>query len=249
MNIDINCDLGEGADLRSCDRDAQIMPFISRCNIACGGHAGTPEIMGRSIENALKNSLKIGAHPSYPDRENFGRKSLVIPQNKLLDSLCAQVNQLENIARSLGATLDHIKLHGALYNDTESNRELAESIITLLDKEYPSLKIIGLANAAMQFAAAKQNKTFIREGFMDRQYLSNNQLAPRSMAGAVIAETEQCLQQAICLAKGLEFNDYLGEKLQFSVDTICLHGDNPQAPIIARQLNQHLNANGVSIAR
>ncbi|WP_444943472.1 5-oxoprolinase subunit PxpA [Microbulbifer sp. ZKSA006] len=247
MNIDINCDLGEGTDLHSCDRDAQIMPFISRCNIACGGHAGTPAIMARSIENALQNNLKIGAHPSYPDRDNFGRKSLDIPQTKLLDSLCEQIDRLENIAHQLGAKLDHIKLHGALYNDAESNREMAKSITTLFNKRYPSLKVLGLANGAMQLTAP--HKAFIREGFIDRQYLSDHQLAPRSLSNAVISEIERCLEQATCLAKGLEFKDYHGGKLLFSVDTLCLHGDNPQAPAIARQLYQHLNTNGVSIVR
>ncbi|AWF79839.1 lactam utilization protein LamB [Microbulbifer sp. A4B17] len=249
MNIDINCDLGEGTDLHSCDRDAQIMPFISRCNIACGGHAGTPEIMSRSIENALQNSLKIGAHPSYPDRKNFGRKSLAISKKKLLDSLCEQIGQLENIAQELGAKLDHIKLHGALYNDAESNIELAKSIIRLFNEVYPSLKIVGLANGAMQFAASEKSKSIIREGFMDRQYLNKSQLAPRSLTNAIITETEKCLEQAVCLAKGLQFKDYHGGKLQFFVDTICLHSDNPQAPVIAKQLKQHLKANGVSIAR
>ncbi|MCO1334259.1 5-oxoprolinase subunit PxpA [Microbulbifer sp. OS29] len=249
MHIDINCDLGEGTDLSSCGRDAQIMSFISRCNIACSGHAGTPEIMERSIENALHANLKIGAHPSYPDRDNFGRESIAISPERLLESLCEQISQLTSIARQLETELDHIKLHGALYNDAEANIQLAENITTLFAGEYPSLKILGLANGAMETAASGQGRVFIREGFMDRQYLNESQLAPRSLPKALITDTAKCLNQATCLAKNLPFKDYYGGKLQFNVDTICLHGDSPQAPALAEQLTHYFMANGLSIDR
>ncbi|GAB2894498.1 5-oxoprolinase subunit PxpA [Microbulbifer echini] len=247
MKIDINCDLGEGDDLHSCHKDARIMPFISRCNIACGGHAGSPEIMARSIENALLNNLKIGAHPSYPDRDNFGRKSLPISQMELLDSLFWQVNQLHEIARKFDTKLDHIKLHGALYNDAETNRYLAEGIITLLSREYPLLKIIGLANGAMEAIATEKNRLFYREGFIDRQYLNTGQLVPRSLPDSVLHDIDSCLERAVALARGSRFTSYHGTPLQFSVDTICLHGDNPEAVNIAQRLASYLQLHGLSI--
>ncbi|BBM00736.1 5-oxoprolinase subunit PxpA [Microbulbifer sp. GL-2] len=247
MEIDINCDLGEGSDLTSCERDALIMPFISRCNIACGAHAGTPAIMRRSLENALQNNLIIGAHPGYPDRENFGRKSIKVPLSELLNSIHEQIERLQNLTREAGTKLDHIKLHGALYNDVEANMDLAEEIIALLSREYPSLKIIGLANAAMEAVATKQSRIFYREGFIDRQYLNTGRLAPRSLPGSALSDIDNCLERAVALAKGSSFTSYHGTPLQFSVDTICLHGDNPEAVNIAQRLASYLQLNGLSI--
>ncbi|WP_226648812.1 5-oxoprolinase subunit PxpA [Microbulbifer variabilis] len=247
MEIDINCDLGEGFDLTSCERDAQIMPFISRCNIACGGHAGNLDIMRRSIHNAQQHNLKIGAHPSYPDRENFGRKSVTISQNQLIDSLYTQLEQLQVLANEAGTQLDHLKLHGALYNDAEADQLIARRIIALLSQEYPSLKIIGLANGAMEAASAENNRIFYREGFMDRQYLNEEKLAPRDLPGSVLNNIDHCLERAVALAKGTGITSYHGRQLKFSVDTICLHSDSPAAVHIAEKLVNHLQLHGLSI--
>ncbi|WP_299946553.1 5-oxoprolinase subunit PxpA [uncultured Microbulbifer sp.] len=247
MHIDINCDLGEGSDISSCGRDASIMPFISRCNIACGGHAGSPEIMRLSIANALQHQLQIGAHPGYPDRVNFGRKSIKLSRNELLDSLQDQIGLLRTFIAEAGAELDHIKLHGALYNDAESNEELAEQILIFFAQEYPNMKIVGLANGAMEAVGKKFNTAFIREGFMDRRYLSKKKLAPRALPGSVITDPKSCLDQALALARGETFSGYRGAPIQLSVDTICLHGDTPTAPIIAKQLMRHLRKNGLTI--
>ncbi|GAA5446021.1 5-oxoprolinase subunit A 3 [Microbulbifer sp. NBRC 101763] len=247
MHIDINCDLGEGVDLASCEKDAQLMPFISRCNIACGAHAGSLEIMRLSVINARKHQLQVGAHPSYPDRENFGRKSIKISINQLLDSLYEQLELLQGLTQEVGAHLDHIKLHGALYNDAEADIVLARKITSLLNEEYPSLKIIGLANGAMEVIAKEKGRIFYREGFMDRQYLTPDKLAPRSLPGSVLSNVDLCLERAVALAKGKKFASYHGTPLKFSVDTICLHGDNPQAVNIAQRLINHLHHHGLSI--
>lgn len=223
------------------------MPFISRCNIACGAHAGSPEIMRLSIINARKHQLKVGAHPSYPDRETFGRKSIQIPLNQLLNSLHEQLELLQGFAQEAGTHLDHIKLHGALYNDTEADIVLARKIISFLVEEYPSLKIIGLANGAMEAIAREKGRIFYREGFMDRQYLTPDKLAPRSLPGSVLNDVDCCLERAIALAKGKRFTSYHGTPLEFSVDTICLHGDNPEALIIAQRLINHLRYHGLNI--
>ncbi|MFC6634536.1 5-oxoprolinase subunit PxpA [Microbulbifer taiwanensis] len=245
--IDINCDLGEGRTAIDCERDAQIMPYISRCNIACGGHAGNDITMRLSLANAQKDRLIIGAHPGYPDPENFGRRSLPMEAGQLLESIDQQVMKLQSFAADTGASLDHIKLHGALYNDAESDRDLAEQITEHIIANYSSLKIMGLANGEMEAAASKRGHPFIREGFMDRRYLNDRQLAPRTLDGSVITDLAPCLEQALCLAKGLPFVSYYGNPLQFSVDSICLHGDNPNAPAIAQQLLQHMKRHGVAV--
>ncbi|SHG19110.1 UPF0271 protein [Microbulbifer donghaiensis] len=247
QKIDINCDLGEGETSADCQRDALIMPHISRCNIACGGHAGNLDTMQLSVDNARKNRLIVGAHPGYPDRENFGRRSLDIGFEHLLASVGEQVRRLQGVARAAGTQLDHIKLHGALYNDAEANSELAENITAFVAAEFPQLKILGLANAQMEIAAQRYRHAFIREGFMDRRYLNNHQLAPRAMENSVIADTELCLEQALRLATGQIFQSISGDELQFSVDSICLHGDNTNAPSIAQQLVRYLHLHDIKV--
>lgn len=245
--IDINCDLGEGKSIADYARDAHIMPFISRCNIACGGHAGNADTMRTSVANAQKNNLLIGAHPGYPDPENFGRVSLKMDMETLLESVGNQIEKLQKIAGENGASLGHIKLHGALYNDAESDAELAQNLAEFFAKEFSHLKIMGLANAEMKSAAQKAGLSFIREGFMDRRYLNDHQLAPRSLEDSVITDLQQCQEQALSLVCGLPFHSHSGDALQFSVDSLCLHGDNPKAPKIARALLQFLQGKGIQV--
>ncbi|MFV8784144.1 5-oxoprolinase subunit PxpA [Microbulbifer sp. SA54] len=248
-SVDINCDLGEGRTRADCQRDARLMPFISRCNIACGGHAGSATTMALSLENAALHNLAIGAHPSYPDREHFGRASMSLETDQLLQSLCEQVHSLKHIADARTLALDHVKLHGALYNDAEADDALAEKIVGLFAREFPELRILGLANGAMERAARKIGQPVIREGFMDRRYLSAHQLAPRNMPGAVINSFDACLQQVISLCAGTPFPSIHGDPLQITADSICLHGDNTDAEKIARDLAAALSRAGYEIKR
>lgn len=245
--VDINCDLGEGTAATDCARDALIMPFISRCNIACGGHAGNDTTMALTVGNAKQNRLAIGAHPGYPDREHFGRRSLSIATPELLENIAAQIERLSAIAAQQHCTLDHIKLHGALYNDAEADPGLASSILEMVKVRFPKLKVLGLANAAMEQAAQKTGLLFLREGFMDRRYLNDHQLSPRTMQGAVIKDFSQCLQQTLALIHGETFTSIRGEPLCFTADSICLHGDNIHAPAIATRLFRALQQAGVEV--
>ncbi|WP_299596239.1 5-oxoprolinase subunit PxpA [uncultured Microbulbifer sp.] len=244
-SIDINCDLGEGSDDADCARDARLMQFISRCNIACGGHAGNARTMALSLQNARKNGIAAGAHPGYPDPENFGRTSLAMSRQDLLASLRDQIHALQKLAAEEQVALSHIKLHGALYNDAESDEGLAEALVQMIAREFPELEILALANAALERAAFKYRHPVLREGFMDRRYLNDHQLSPRNLPGAVIHDFEQCRKQVLALARGEPFLSINGEPLQFSVDTLCLHGDNPHAESIAQQLQQALLRAGI----
>ena len=247
-SIDINCDLGEGQSASDCQRDARIMHYISRCNIACGGHAGNANTMALSLENARKHSLKVGAHPGYPDQENFGRISLPMTNAQLLTALHEQITGLQRLAFEQGVELDHLKLHGALYNDAEANDELATAIVQFIRDEFPQLRILGLANAAMEKAAASLAHPFLREGFMDRRYLHQARLAPRSMPGSVIESFDDCLTQVLALTRGTPFPSIEGSALTFSVDSICLHGDTAGAEEIARKLHTQLAQCGITVA-
>ena len=248
MTIDINCDLGEGSTREDADNDALLMPYLSSCNIACGGHAGNAETIGYAITDALENQLKIGAHPGYPDPDNFGRQTRTYSEKEVIAFLRQQMDLFLTIAEKNNAKLNHIKLHGALYNDVEQDLELANIIANFISGSFPSIEVYGLAQGTFQKACEKKNLNFIAEGFIDRRYTPDNKLAPRTIDGAVITDDELCIEQAIALANNKSIQSITGEMIKPVVKTICLHGDNDNALIIAKKLHQALSENNISIA-
>lgn len=247
LTIDINCDLGEGSTLQDCDNDALLMPYISSCNIACCGHAGNAETVDASIKNALLHDLKIGAHPSYPDQVNFGRDSLNLSTADVVTSLKEQLDLFVNILNDNNATLHHIKLHGALYNDVEKNLELANAIVDFFVESFSTISIYGLAQGSFQTVCENKKLNFVPEGFIDRRYETEVSLLSRSEPGAVITEDNQCIQQAIAFAKGQPIVSSTGALISPKVETICLHGDNENALSIAKSLHQEFENNGISV--
>ncbi|MDP5031122.1 5-oxoprolinase subunit PxpA [Paraglaciecola sp.] len=247
-SVDINCDLGEGLTIADCEQDALLMPFLSRCNIACGGHAGNHVTMPITLRNALSHGLLCGAHPGYPDKNHFGRVSLNIARSELLDSLVTQIKDLQLHAQALGIELQHIKLHGALYNDAEQSLELASHICQMVAQHFAQLAVLGLPQAAMQQAAQQHGLLFLAEGFMDRAYLSTGQLAPRTQAGAVYTDSEQCIEQVLAILNQRLVTTFDGKQLQLEVDTLCLHGDSQIALHLASTLQDRLSAKNWIIA-
>jgi UPF0271 protein len=245
--IDINCDLGEGKSLIDCEHDAKIMPYISSCNIACGGHAGDESIIKQSLLNAKLNGLKVGAHPGYEDKANFGRISLDISVEEVVASIQKQLDLFLRIASELNIAIYHIKFHGALYNDLEKQPRLASKLAQLLKRNYASLKVYGLANGEFEKQCTDLNIEFVSEGFMDRTYLSSGHLTPRSEENAVLTEQDQSIAQAISLASNQEIKTSDGEIITPQVKTICLHGDNPEAITIAKALHIELTSAGFLI--
>lgn len=246
-NIDINCDLGEGKTIEDCAMDEQLMPYISRCNIACGGHAGNNATMRETLKNAQQHGVKCGAHPGYPDLENFGRASLKMGGKQLLTSIWGQIQQLDFIAHELDQPLEHIKLHGALYNDVEKSPELANALCQFFAEHYAHFTLVGLAGGAMEIAATQCELTFLREGFIDRAYLKSKQLAPRSMQGAVYSNAQQCINQVLALVNKKPFTTLDGERLVLEVDTLCLHGDSLIALEVAKGVYSELNHQGCQL--
>ena len=237
VTIDINCDLGEGRTLADGDNDALLMPYLSSCNIACGGHAGNLETIDYAIKNALQHQLKIGAHPGYPDQDNFGRESLGLSVDGVIASLLQQLDLFLGVLNKNNATLNHIKLHGALYNDVEYDRELADVVADYFLEGFPDIHIFGLAQGQFQMVCESKNLKFIPEGFMDRRYQTNGTLSPRTETGAVITEERHCIQQAIALARKQPVVSSTGALISPEVETICLHGDNENALSIVRELH------------
>lgn len=226
--IDLNADLGEG-DLY----DAELMAIVSSCNIACGGHAGDDESMRATIASAIANNVAIGAHPSYPDRGGFGRRSAYLAGDDLRVSLIAQISELVSAAKEQGATLVHVKPHGALYNDAVNDRELADMVASCVVAAVPGAAFVGLPNSEMQYAASRHSLNFVAEGFIDRAYQDDGQLVPRSEPGAVHKSLERILPQAVSLVG--------------NVDTLCIHGDTPGAVEAATAVRNALEKQGVKI--
>ncbi len=247
--IDINCDLGEGINEFDYEKDQRLMQYISSCNIACGGHAGNALTMNRSLANAKAAAINIGAHPGYPDKTNFGRVSMSITVDKLKESLYSQIQTLLAHAEKIQAQITYIKFHGALYNDIESDDGLAEELVKFCQQHFPSMSLLGLAEGQLKKFCQHFGVQFIAEGFMDRRYLANSKLSSRSLENSVISDKQIAIEQAIALSLGRPFLTLDNSSLTLSVDSICLHGDNPNAEETAKALVKSLESHGIVIAR
>lgn len=241
-SIDLNADLGEG-----CASDAELLCVVSSCNIACGGHAGDADSMARTVQLAIANGVAVGAHPSYPDREDFGRRSLSMGGDELYESLTSQVESLLDIAGELGARVRHLKPHGALYNDAAGSAELAD-IVARVAAELPGdVCLVGPPGSELECAAAGNDLVFIAEAFVDRAYRPDGRLAPRSEQGAVYADVERMVAQALSLATSNEVTTADGTIVSVPARTFCVHGDTPGAAEAARSIRSALEANGIAI--
>lgn len=242
-SVDLNADLGEGDP-----HDAELLGIVSSCNIACGGHAGDEESMKTTIELALDNGVAIGAHPSYPDREGFGRRSGFTAANALAEPLREQLRNLNGVAARLGAVVSHVKPHGALYNDAANDEALAEVVASAVVDMPARCALVGQPSSALEHAAQALGIPFVAEAFVDRAYLADGRLVPRSEPGAVYDDPEAMAVQAILLAVTQRVNSIDAQSIEVRADTLCIHGDTPNAPDAARAVRDALQARGVTIA-
>lgn len=245
QSIDLNADLGEDESKAGIARDLAMMDVISSCNIACGGHAGSPENMRRMLIAAKIGSVSAGAHPSYPDRANFGRESLDIATSDLAASLKLQLATAKEAAASVGIALSHIKPHGALYNDAQDRRDLADILVELAN--YEKLPLVGMAETVLAQTAKKSGVRYLDEAFIDRRYTDDSRLAPRNERGAVIEDDRARVAQAMALANGKSIIASSGRNLHISAKTLCLHSDSEGALQTARKVRLKLEQAGFSI--
>lgn len=241
-SIDLNADLGEGEST-----DAALLGVVSSCSVACGGHTGDADSMAQTVRLALANGVAIGAHPSYPDPDGFGRRHRFSAGAALYDALAAQVQSLESIAADLGARLVHLKPHGALYSDAAADPELAGILARVTAEAHGNLCLFGPPSSALEVAAAKHGLTFVREGFVDRAYTSEARLVPRSLPGAVHTDLAVITAQAVSLAVESRLTALGGARIPLAVDTLCLHGDTPGAERAAVAVCDALRLHGVAI--
>lgn len=243
ITVDLNCDMGEGIG-----NDADIMPYISSTNIACGFHAGDYATIAQTTRLALKHGVSIGAHPAYPDKQNFGRTAMNFSARQVYEMILYQVGAVEAIVRSLGGTLRHIKPHGALYNVAAINKELGLSIASAVKDFNPALVLIGLANSKLLEAARNIGLVFKHEVFADRTYQDDGTLTSRTQPNALITNEEECLRQVLRMIKDGTVKSVSGKVIPIEANTICLHGDGENAVAFAKLLNTRLRADGMKIS-
>ena len=232
MQVDLNCDMGEGYG-----NDAELMKYISSANIACGYHAGDENTMRTTVECAIKNNVAIGAHPAFADRENFGRKNMILSPGEVYDLTLKQITRLNDIVSKLDARLHHVKPHGALYNMAAKDIIMADAIAKAIADFDGTLFFYGLANSEMAAAARKYSIKFCAEVFADRTYEPDGSLTPRTKPNALIEDIAESVSAALRMVEEQQIICNDKSRIAVKADTICLHGDGSHALDFARTIS------------
>ena len=224
------------------------MPLISSANIACGLHAGDADTMREAVALARAHDVVIGAHPSFPDREHFGRREMRLSAADLHECIVAQVRSLADVAASAGVRLRHVKPHGALYNMAARDEELAEAVVAAVRSVDPSLSVFGLAGSVLVKAAVRMGLRGVSEAFADRAYCADGSLVPRDQAGSVLRDESAVALRAVAMVRERGVAAVDGSRVTLDADTICIHGDTPGAPALARRIRGALAVAGITVA-
>lgn len=241
--VDLNCDMGEGIG-----NDAELMTLISSANIACGYHAGSPATILKTAKLAKKHKVSIGAHPSFPDKKNFGRTPMNLSAKEIYDLVFKQISIVDDIVKSIGAKLNHVKPHGALYNMAAVNKKVAHAIVSAVKNYDSNLIFFGLAKSKMVDDADASGLNFKHEVFADRTYQDDGTLTPRTKSNALITDQQNCLSQVVEMIENKTVTSVNGKKVPIQADTICIHGDGEHAVQFAKILNATLKKKGINIA-
>lgn len=247
-SIDLNCDMGELPEAIADGTQERLMQSITSANIACGGHAGDAQTMRMTVEQALRHNVAIGAHPGYPDRENFGRFELNMPMESVADFVFEQVKTLADIAASEGAGVKHVKPHGALYNQAVHSRELAKAIAAGVARWNRNVILVGLAGSPMLEVFRQEGFAVAAEAFADRRYEPDGTLRARKHRDALLYHPGEAARQAVNLAvRGFVIASD-GSNVPLHAETLCVHGDTPGAPEIAAAVTNALRQAGWELA-
>ena len=240
--IDINCDMGEGSG-----SDEMIMPFISSANIACGYHAGNEAMIRQTIELALKNKVAIGAHPSFFDKENFGRTEIHLSADKIYDLIILQLRVIKQMTADLHTKLHHVKPHGALYNMSAKDPKIANAIANAVKDFDDELVLFGLSGSASIREAKQVELKTASEVFADRTYQDDGSLTPRSQTNALIEDVSISVKQVLQMIKEGTVTSINGNRISITADTICIHGDGKNAVEFVKAIHQNLKQNKIDI--
>ena len=246
--IDLNCDMGELPDAIADGTQEALLRSITSANVACGGHAGDERTMRTTIEQALRAGVAVGAHPGYPDRENFGRLEWKASAEAVADAIYDQVRALAEVAAKCGTRLVHVKPHGALYNQAVKSRELAEAIAKGVAKCSKNLVLMGLADSPMLDVFREAGFAVAAEAFADRRYEPDGTLRSRKFENALIRDPAEAGKQALGIAQRGVVTARDGTEVKLSAQTICIHGDTPGAVEIAAAVARTLRDAGLQIA-
>ncbi len=246
--IDLNCDMGELLGAIADGTQEALMPSLTSINIACGGHAGDAQTMKTTIEQALRWNLAIGAHPGYPDRENFGRLELNLSPEVIADSIYQQVRTLAEIAAQCGVRLTHVKPHGALYNQAVHNRLLAQAIADGVIRWRRDVVLVGLAGSPMLDVFRDAGFPVAAEAFADRRYEPDGTLRSRKHEDALIHDSAEASRQALSIAQHGTVTACNGTQVTVAAQTICIHSDTLGSPKIAAMVAKTLRQAGISLS-
>jgi len=246
--VDLNCDMGESYGAWQMGSDAEIMPFISSANIACGFHAGDPATIRKTVQLALDNGVAVGAHPSLPDLQGFGRREMKISPQDMYDLVLYQAGAVEAFARAAGARLHHVKCHGALYNMAATDEALSEAMARAVRDLGSEVCLYALSRSKNYEIAKRLGLHAVGEVFADRGYSDDGTLAPRDRPGGMIEDAAQAVKQALAMIEDGYVTSLSGKPVPVAADTLCLHGDQPDAVRFARELRRAFSERGISIA-
>ena len=247
MEININCDLGESSKLHSTENDPLLLNIVNSANIACGYHAGDERTMEKTIEISKKNSVSIGAHPSFKDRENFGRKRLNLSSVEITKLITEQINILSEIAEKKGLSVTHVKPHGALNNMACEDYKLAKTISESIMRINKDLIFLVPAGSEMEKAGKKLGMKIAAEIFADRNYEDDGNLVSRSKKNAMIIDPKIAEQHIIKMVQNQSLNCYSGKQIPCEIDSVCVHGDGQSAVKTAKQIKDELIKAGVTL--
>jgi 5-oxoprolinase (ATP-hydrolysing) subunit A len=247
VRVDLNADVGESLGPWPMGEDARLIPLVSSVNVACGFHAGDPLTIQRTVATAVAHGIAIGAHPGYPDLVGFGRRDLDMAADELEASIVYQVGAIAAFARAMGSELRHVKPHGALYNRAARDRSVADVIARALRSVSSELILVGLAGSAMLEAGTEAGLTVAAEAFADRAYEPDGSLRSRRLPGAILSSTEASAAQAVGIARDGVVRAHNGTEIAVRADTICIHGDTPDAVEVAHAVRMALEAAGIEI--
>ena len=248
QRIDLNCDMGESYGAWKMGADEEIMPLITSANIAAGFHAGDPATIRRTVRLAVEHGVAIGAHPSLPDLAGFGRRAMHVSAQDVYDLVLYQAGAVGAFARAAGATLHHVKCHGALYNMAAMDEALSDAIARAVRDLGGGVQLYALSNSRMMDAGKKHGLTTVGEVFADRGYMDDGTLAPRGQPGGMIEDAAQSVAQVMSMIGEGVVVSLSGKRVPVSPGTLCLHGDQPGAVAFARALRESFAAKDIAVA-
>ena len=247
LSVDLNCDMGESFGAWQMGQDAELMDYVSSVNVACGFHAGDASVIRKTVETAIKKNVAIGAHPSFPDLQGFGRREMKMSAREIFDIVLYQISAVKGICEAFGATLHHVKPHGALYNQAAKDEKLAAAIAAAVKAIDENLILYGLSGSFLISEAGRINLKTASEVFADRTYQADGTLTPRTEPNALIHDTERAVAQVLEMIREQSVTAVTNEKVSLKSETVCIHGDGANALEFAAAIHKKLTENGISI--